>query len=102
MRPLYRHRRDLMLRVLREQLPELDPIGIAAGLHVFCWLPAGIPEPRVIELAAAEGLVIYGTTSYHVRGDGPGGIVIGYGKLDDDAIHDGVGMLRRAIDGARQ
>ncbi len=61
-----------MLSELREHLPELDPIGVAAGLHVFCWLPPGIPEARVVELAAADGLIVFGAQAYHVAGSGPG------------------------------
>ena len=101
MRPHYRRRRDLMLDELHRQLPELDPIGIAAGLHVFCWLPPDIPEADVVRHAADAGLIIYGATAYHVSGDGPGGLVIGYGTVDDDAIRDGVRMLRTAIEAAR-
>jgi GntR family transcriptional regulator/MocR family aminotransferase len=97
MRPLYRRRRDLMLSELRENLPELDPIGIAAGLHVFCWLPPGIQEKKVSALAREEGLIVDGAAAYHVSGTGPDGLIIGYGKLDDDAIRDGVRILRSAI-----
>ena len=101
MRPLYRRRRDLMLAELRAQLPELDPIGIAAGLHVFCWLPPGIPEAEVVDHAAAAGLIVAGAGAYHVSGNGPDGLIIGYGKLDDEGIRDGVRMLRAAIERAR-
>ena len=34
MRPLYRRRRDALLAALGERLPELEPAGIAAGLHL--------------------------------------------------------------------
>ncbi len=101
MRPLYRRRRDLMLAALHDQLPELNPIGIAAGLHVFCWLPPGIPEADVIAHAADAGLIVYGASAYHVGGDGPGALTIGYGKVDDQGVLDGVGILRQAIDRAR-
>jgi GntR family transcriptional regulator/MocR family aminotransferase len=101
MRPIYRRRRDLMLDALHEQLPELDPIGVAAGLHVFCWLPPGIPEAEVVRHAAAAGLIVYGSTPYHVNEDAPGGLVIGYGKVDDEGVLDGVGILRDAIERAR-
>jgi len=101
MRPLYRRRRDVMLNALHTQLPELDPIGISAGLHVFCWLPPGIPEADVVSQAASAGLIVYGASQYSVRGDGPGGLVIGYGTVDAEAIVDGVGMLREAIEAAR-
>ena len=98
MRPLYKRRRDLMLAELHAQLPQLDPIGVAAGLHVFCWLPPGIPEGQVVERAQAAGLIIAGASPYHVDESGPDGLIIGYGKLDEQGIRDGVGILRAAIE----
>jgi GntR family transcriptional regulator / MocR family aminotransferase len=34
MRPVYRSRRDALLRALAQHLPDLEPAGIAAGLHL--------------------------------------------------------------------
>ena len=39
MRPMYRSRRDALLTALAQHLPELEPAGIAAGLHLVAWLP---------------------------------------------------------------
>jgi GntR family transcriptional regulator/MocR family aminotransferase len=39
MRPMYRSRRDALLTALARHLPELEPAGIAAGLHLVAWLP---------------------------------------------------------------
>lgn len=64
---------------------------------MFCWLPPGIRESQVVEQAAADGLILFGATAYHVSGSGPAGIIIGYGKLDDEGIRDGVRILRSAI-----
>ena len=55
MRPIYRSRRDALLAALAEHVPELEPAGIAAGLHLVAWLPADLAEAAVIEAAAARG-----------------------------------------------
>jgi GntR family transcriptional regulator/MocR family aminotransferase len=44
MRPLYRRRRDALLAALRERTPQLEPAGIAAGLHLVAYLPDGVDE----------------------------------------------------------
>ena len=46
MRPLYRRRRDALLAALRERLPDLEPAGIAAGLHLVAYLPTTSTRPR--------------------------------------------------------
>jgi GntR family transcriptional regulator/MocR family aminotransferase len=101
MRPLYRRRRDYLLACLGEHLPELSPVGIAAGLHVFAWLPPDLPEQAVIDAALAQGLVIAGIGGYQLGADARGGLIVGYGKLDEASIREGVLILRRVIDELR-
>ena len=48
MRPIYRRRRDTLLAALREQIPELEPAGIAAGLHLVACLPDDLDEAAVV------------------------------------------------------
>ena len=38
-------------RALRRRAPELEPAGIAAGLHLVAYLPDDLDEPRVVEAA---------------------------------------------------
>ena len=52
MRPMYRSRRDALLTALARYLPELEPTGIAAGLHLVAWLPQDLEEATVIAAAA--------------------------------------------------
>ena len=49
MRPLYRRRRDALVRALRDRLPELEPAGIAAGLHLVAYLPRDLDEAALVE-----------------------------------------------------
>ena len=59
MRPIYRSRRDALLRALAQHLPDLEPTGIAADLHLVAWLPQDLDEAAVIAAAAArEGIAV--------------------------------------------
>jgi DNA-binding transcriptional MocR family regulator len=59
MRPLYRRRRDTLIQALRELLPDIEPAGIAAGLHLVGYLPSDLDERRVINAAARRGIAVY-------------------------------------------
>ncbi|HEY2319996.1 MAG TPA: PLP-dependent aminotransferase family protein [Solirubrobacteraceae bacterium] len=97
MRPIYRSRRDALLAALAHHLPELEPVGIAAGLHLVAWLPEGLDEGSVIEAAAAEGVVIAGVRPYRLTPATRHGLIFGYSDLSEPAIADGVRRLARAI-----
>jgi GntR family transcriptional regulator/MocR family aminotransferase len=105
MRPIYRSRRDALLAALTERLPELEPAGIAAGLHLVAWLPRDLDEAAVISAAAREGVAIAGVSSYRLSPAPRGGVIFGYSNLGERAIADGIERLAKAIssvcDGAR-
>lgn len=100
MRPIYRRRRDTLLTALREKAPMLEPVGIAAGLHLVTWLPPDLDEAAVVAAAAARGVAVHGVTPYRLTSTGPGGLIFGYSSLSERAIVDGVSLigvgLRRA------
>ena len=54
MRPVYRRRRDALLTALARQLPQLQPAGISAGLHLVTWLPPDLDEATVVERGRAR------------------------------------------------
>ena len=101
MRSLYRRRRDALLDALRGRLPELEPTGVSAGLHVLAWLPAGVDEAAVVEAAAVRGVGVYGLATYWLNGGGRPGLLFGYGSLSESAIVEGVDLLAEAIDDVR-
>jgi GntR family transcriptional regulator/MocR family aminotransferase len=96
MRPVYRARRDALLRALGEHLPDLEPAGIAAGLHLVAWLPADIDEPALIEAAAGEGVAVAGVTPYRLAPSPRGGLIFGYSNLSERQIAEGIARLGRA------
>jgi GntR family transcriptional regulator/MocR family aminotransferase len=98
MRPVYRARRDALLRALRRHLPSLRPVGASAGLHVVAWLPDGVDETETIERAAAAGVAVDGVSSfYSARRDGPGGLLFGYGTMVEADIEEAIRLVARAM-----
>ncbi len=101
MRPVYRSRRDALLAALAQHLPELEPAGIAAGLHLVAWLPDGLDEAAVIEAAATEDVAVAGVAPYRLAPSRRGGLIFGYSNLSERAIADGIARLGRAVGGLR-
>lgn len=77
MRPHYRRRRDVLLAALRHRLPDLEPTGISAGMHVTTWLPADVGEMATVAAAARRGLGVYGVQPYRMTRTGRPGLVFG-------------------------
>jgi GntR family transcriptional regulator / MocR family aminotransferase len=102
MRPIYRSRRDALLRALAQHLPQLDPVGIAAGLHLVAWLPQDLDEATVTAAAAREGVAVAGISPYRLSPGPRGGLIFGYSNLNERAIADGVARLARAVSSLRK
>jgi GntR family transcriptional regulator/MocR family aminotransferase len=101
MRPIYRRRRDALLAALRNRLPDLEPAGIAAGLHLVAHLPEHLDEERVVEAAADRGLAVYGIAPYRISPPGPAGLIFGYATLSERELTEGVEILAAAIEASR-
>jgi GntR family transcriptional regulator/MocR family aminotransferase len=102
MRPMYRCRRDTLLQALAQHLPELEPTGIAAGLHLVAWLPQDLKEAAVIAAAAREGVAVAGVTPYRLSAAPRGGLIFGYSNLNERTIADGITRLARAVSSLRE
>jgi GntR family transcriptional regulator / MocR family aminotransferase len=97
MRPLYRRRRDALIQALREWTPDLEPAGIAAGLHLIAHLPSDLDEATLVDAAARRGLALYGLAQYRISCEGRGGLIFGYATLGERTIAEGVEILAEAI-----
>jgi GntR family transcriptional regulator/MocR family aminotransferase len=103
MRPIYRARRDALLRALHRHLPELRPVGASAGLHVVAWLPSGVDEAAVVDGALARGVNVNGITPYRrLRDDHPGGLVFGYGTPSEAQIDEGIQLVAETLAAIRR
>jgi GntR family transcriptional regulator / MocR family aminotransferase len=99
MRPIYRRRRDTLVAALRERLPDLEPAGIAAGLHLVAYLPSDLDEAALVDAAARRGVALYGLAPYRLSHDGRPGLIFGYATLDERAITEGVEILAEVVAG---
>jgi GntR family transcriptional regulator/MocR family aminotransferase len=95
MRRVYRRRRERVLRALEDELPGIAVEGAAAGLHVVVRLPAGTDEAGAVEAARRRGV--------RVEGVGAGGpaLMLGYGRLAEDAVPAAVAALAAALESPR-
>jgi GntR family transcriptional regulator/MocR family aminotransferase len=101
MRPLYRRRRDALLAALGDHLPELEPAGIAAGLHLVAYLPDDLDEAAVVAAAARRSVGIHGLAPYRLDGRGRPGLIFGYAELGERELREGVELLAEAVDEVR-
>ena len=105
MRPIYRRRRDVLLAAIARHLPDLRPVGAAAGLHILAWLPDGLEALRVVEAAAAAGIGIGSLSSSGSRAAdiesfrGAEGLVFGFGSVAEGRIDEGTRRLAAIIAG---
>jgi len=92
MRIVYRRRRDALLRALAHYLPDWEPHGAAAGLHVLINLPPTVDEASVVRAAERQSVRVY-PASEHRIGAGPAALVLGYASLGERQIAQGVARL---------
>lgn len=75
----YARRRDLLLRALAREVPEVRVTGIAAGLHAVVQLPHGVSEEEVVARAAGRGLAVHGLAGDRAGEQDVGpALVVGY------------------------
>ncbi|ONI86162.1 GntR family transcriptional regulator [Saccharothrix sp. ALI-22-I] len=95
-RQLYRARRDALLDELRNVLPDWEPIGVAAGLHVVLRLPEGTDDVALQDRLARRGVNALALANYARTPMFPG-LVLGYAALTPDRLREAVRELRAAI-----
>jgi GntR family transcriptional regulator/MocR family aminotransferase len=96
-RAIYSRRRAALLTAMARHLPLLRPAGASAGLHVLAWLPDAIDEAALVRSAAERGIGLWGLSASRIRPAGPGGIVFGYGSVDERRIAEGITRLATLV-----
>jgi GntR family transcriptional regulator / MocR family aminotransferase len=98
MRVRYRARRDALLEVLADALPEATVRGMAAGLHATVELPEGDDEQAIREEARRRRIEIDTMAEYFaVPRGGPPTLLLGFGQIPEPAIRAGIGELAEAV-----
>jgi GntR family transcriptional regulator/MocR family aminotransferase len=91
-------RRAVLLQSIREKLgAQVTVAGDRSGTHLVLWLPSGTDERRIVERAAELDVTISGIASFHLDLAGKPALLVGYARLDPNAIREGVRRLVVAI-----
>jgi GntR family transcriptional regulator/MocR family aminotransferase len=97
-RLVYRRRRDTLIAALARHLPDLQPQGAAAGLHLLVDLPDDVDEGALVRAAESRGVGLDGLAPHSARPARPG-VILGYGRIAEPAIERGVRALAGAMNG---
>jgi GntR family transcriptional regulator/MocR family aminotransferase len=98
MQRVYTKRRNLLLRSLHSDLGRwLVPLPSVAGLHVTARLQQTCDEASVIAHAKRLGVRVGALRPYYAGRPSMGGLVFGFGNIDETAIAEGLARLRQAL-----
>jgi GntR family transcriptional regulator/MocR family aminotransferase len=79
----YRCRRDILITELEARCPDLEVLGVQAGLHVAILLPDGRPDRDVAELLRADGLLVSPLSAFPQHsGSEINGIAVNFAQID--------------------
>ncbi|BCI84349.1 GntR family transcriptional regulator [Mycolicibacterium sp. TY66] len=79
----YRCRRDILITELEARCPDLEVLGVQAGLHVAILLPAGRRDRDVAASLEAAGLIVTPLSNFPQRpGSEINGIAVNFAHID--------------------
>ncbi len=98
MRMLYADRRTALVKAIRIHMGDmLEVMGAEAGMHLVALLPPGIDDVAVSRKAAENGISAMPLSVCYLKPPARGGLILGYGGVNANQIHDGVRKLRRSM-----
>ena len=101
-RPIYRSRRDRLLAALAAHLPEIQPSGEAAGLHLLLRLPDEPGAGTLLDAAARHGIRLEDAArNWADHNPQPPALLIGYGALRDSALGHRIKTMAAELHAAR-
>jgi GntR family transcriptional regulator/MocR family aminotransferase len=101
-RAIYRRRRDVLIGALERHLPDFAVEGVAAGMHVLVRLPGAVDDRVVASEAERDGVRVTPLSRFAVSRPAGCGLVIGYGRVHEDALEPAVAVLADAVRRASQ
>jgi GntR family transcriptional regulator/MocR family aminotransferase len=88
-------RRDALLESIDAAFgDDIEVTGQGAGAHVVVWPKQPIDEAHAIRRAEERGIGIYGVSPYYVGKKGRPGIILGFARLSEAEIREGILRLR--------
>ena len=97
-RGVYKHQRDIMIKLLKEEFPETvsytHPLG---GMFVWVTLPAGCLSMDVFEQALKEHVAVLPGMPFYVDGGGTDTMRLNFSNSTEENIVTGMNRLARVI-----
>jgi GntR family transcriptional regulator / MocR family aminotransferase len=91
-------RREALLGAIREHLGDrVEVTGDGAGAHVVLWPRKKVSEELLVASAAARGVRVYPISPYYLRKPKQTGILLGYSRLPEIQIREGVRRLGEVV-----
>jgi GntR family transcriptional regulator / MocR family aminotransferase len=98
MQKVYSRRRQTLLDILHQDFAgALELVPSAAGLHVAALLTRPLDDRVVVARAQKASVGVTALSDYATRSARHGGIVLGYGTIDEADIAEGLSRLRRSL-----
>jgi len=96
--------RTALLDAIGEYLGDrVEVAGDSAGTHVVLWpTDKRIAEDEVIQHAAARGVGVYGISGYYLARPARVGLMLGYSRMNEQGIREGIRLLGEAFTGLGQ
>jgi len=103
MRMLYMERRRALVKAIRVEMGGvLEVTGAEAGMHLATLLPPGIDDVAVSKKAAERGISVTALATCYLNPPARGGLILGYGGVNIQQIHDGVRKIRTSVQSVRR
>lgn len=97
MRKIYRAKHETLLECLRPFREHFRISGENAGLHLLLRSKTGLTERELVERAMEAGVKVYGLSDNMAeRSADTGTVLLGFGKLKQSGIEEGIQRLRKA------
>jgi 2-aminoadipate transaminase len=97
---LYRHRRDVMLECLEENMPQSKGISWThprGGLFLWVTLPLHLDSAAVLERSIKENVAFVPGESFHPGGGGRNTMRLNFSYTPDEKICEGIGRLGKVV-----
>lgn len=90
--------RHVLLEAIQSYLGDrVEITGDGAGAHIVLWLDRRISEVAAVAAAASRGVEIYGVGRYFLRQPSRPGIMLGYPRMREADIREGVRRLAEIL-----
>ena len=91
-------RRHALLDAIHVHLGDrVEVTGDGAGAHVVLWPKKRVREAHVIAQAALRGVAVYGISPYFLRPPARTGILLGYSRLSEKQVEEGLCRLGEVL-----